>query len=371
MSLNFVQKEIDFQYYRRNMSRDITQEQMKQYLEGLVGNIIQYRQEYLDFHDQYFTQKYGNIIQLQDSQFKQIENILMDAPIQYRQHIQGQLQQQQEEALLQFQQRNQEIQQNIEIQRNPRILRLRNNQLNNQHEQLQGQQDNYQYKLSISNEECLRDVYFVKFFEQYETLVINQCCMVNFSRTPLNVKDLRVNECKLKSVEGIQQMTNLASLNISNNQLVDISQLQFLVKLKFLDVSQNQIIYLQPLCNLQLTEININTNFIPNQQLQFVKRQNPIQRVQLQHHQGNLLHHQGRTQRQLNVSQQLYYKKLLAIDKLKVTYSYLFQRHKSINKLFKTMTTKVRKLLWQNVTQLTFIASKTVVLIQNFSGPFE
>ncbi|CAL6098598.1 leucine-rich_repeat domain-containing protein [Hexamita inflata] len=195
--------------------------------------------------------------------------------------------------------------------------------------------------------------------------------MVNFSRTPLNVKDLRVNECKLKSIEGIQQMTNLESINISNNQLIDISQLQFLVKLKFLDVSQNQIIYLQPLCNLQLTEININANCIPKEQLQFVKRQNPIQRIYQQHHQRNLLHPQGRTQRQLSVSQQLYYNKLLAIDKLKVTYTYLFQRHKSINKLFKTMTTKVNQLLWQNVTQLTFIASKTVVLIQNFSGPFE
>ncbi|CAL6098600.1 CHAT_domain-containing protein [Hexamita inflata] len=70
MSLNFAQKEIDFQYYRRNISHDITQEQMKQYLEGLVGNIVQYRQEYLNFHDQYFTQKYGNIIQFQESNFK-------------------------------------------------------------------------------------------------------------------------------------------------------------------------------------------------------------------------------------------------------------------------------------------------------------
>ncbi|CAL6112212.1 leucine-rich_repeat domain-containing protein [Hexamita inflata] len=228
------------------------------------------------------------------------------------------------------------------------------------HSKQRTKQENYLLCLLISNEESLRDVYFVQNL-LCEALIVDKCLMVNFSRAPLNVTHLWIKDCELKSIKGIKQMTNLVSLNISNNQLVDISQLQFLVNLKYLDASQNQIIYVYPLRFLQLTNINVNKNYIPQEQLQLIINLNVNQRAYLLRS----------MQKQLDVFQKLYYRQLLYIDKLLDTYSNIFSKQKSIEQHFSITKTKINKLLQQKVAQLTFIVTQTIIFIQNISGPFE
>ncbi|CAL5979667.1 leucine-rich_repeat protein [Hexamita inflata] len=339
MNHNFWQKEIDLSYLRRNISNEVAEDQSNNILAELVGDVASYKKDYLNLYDQYYQFKYINKLQEVNRDYY--------VQTQYAMQIQKQMQNIQQIIIKRQQQHE--------------IRSLNYIQQSIMHSKQYAKQENNSFSLLISNEENLKDVYFVQNLKLCEVLIIDKCLMVNFSRAPLNVTHLQIKDCELKSIQGIQQMTNLVSFNVSNNQLVDISQLQFLVNLKYLDASQNQIIYVYPLRNLQLTHINVNNNYIPKEQLQLNKNLKASQREYLLRS----------TQKQLDVYQKLYYEKLLYIDKLLDTYANIYSKQKSIEQHFSIMKTKVNKLLYQKVVQLTFIVTQTVIFIQNISGPFE
>ncbi|CAL6044055.1 Conserved_hypothetical protein [Hexamita inflata] len=316
MNLNFRQNEICIQYLRRNVSNDITEVQTKQFIQGFIRDINKYKNDLLNNYDSYYTQKYQDQLQMKLDSYKILNTNKFE--------------------LIKYNRSQQEYEQKKQKQRKT--------------ESVVRQIVSYKFCLLISNEENLRDVYFVQNLQPCEVLTIDTCPLLNFSRAPLNVTNLQIKDCELKSIEGIQQMTNLVSLNVSNNLLVDISQLHFLVNLKYFDVSQNQIIYLYPLRNFKLIDVDISINFIPKEQI-----------VHAQHHTFVF----DRDQLQLNANQMLYYKKLLAVDEI--------QGNVLKNKMrkFSTIKTKVNQMLFQNLTQLSFVATQTVRLIQSLRGQFE
>ena len=89
-----------------------------------------------------------------------------------------------------------------------------------------------------------------------------------------NVKEIRVNDCNIASLEGIKYFTSIETLNCSHNQLtsLDLSRNTKLVnlycgynKLTTLDLSKNTKLKELECCGNQLTTLNLTTNKKLNQ----------------------------------------------------------------------------------------------------------
>ncbi|CAL6057723.1 leucine-rich_repeat domain-containing protein [Hexamita inflata] len=135
-----------------------------------------------------------------------------------------------------------------------------------------------------------------QFVEQLEInkLVINECFRLKFNRVPQNITELLLYNCKLKNLDGIQEMRQLESFNLKQNSLVsdskevidisalstltsltelylsgnnlcDVSSLRSLLSLKTLDLQKNQISSASSLCKLtNLTRLNLGGNKLTN-----------------------------------------------------------------------------------------------------------
>ncbi|CAL5992039.1 Conserved_hypothetical protein [Hexamita inflata] len=101
------------------------------------------------------------------------------------------------------------------------------------------------YKLEIRDTYELRDFAFVDKIQvshQYLfQLCINYCPNVQFYRTPINIKNLYVNNCGLKKINGIEKMKQLQQLYLYNNEIVNIQCLKDLKGLRHLDLRNNKI----------------------------------------------------------------------------------------------------------------------------------
>ncbi|CAL6055480.1 Conserved_hypothetical protein [Hexamita inflata] len=138
--------------------------------------------------------------------------------------------------------------------------------------------------LMISPDQNIQSFQFVDILG-ITNLIVFGCKQLKFDRTPLIVQQLYVQCCKLESVNGIFQMSQLIELNlydnnlndihqlkplvnlqklcIHDNKIVDISVIQFMVNLYELLLNNNQIIHVNALENLkQLQLLNIQENYI-------------------------------------------------------------------------------------------------------------
>ncbi|CAL6045463.1 leucine-rich_repeat domain-containing protein [Hexamita inflata] len=92
-------------------------------------------------------------------------------------------------------------------------------------------------------------------------LSITNCKSINLSSELRRVSHLKVKYSALKSLLGIEQMTQLTELYLYNNQLTDISPLQHLTNLKYLNLNENKVSDVTPLqflTNLKYLELFSN-----------------------------------------------------------------------------------------------------------------
>ncbi|CAL6009559.1 CotH_kinase family protein [Hexamita inflata] len=144
------------------------------------------------------------------------------------------------------------------------------------------------YKSEVSYEELEiykdKNLFQFQFVDQLKVknLVLYGCFSLVFDKVPVNIVQLTVNECKLKSILGIQFMTNLKRLDLSNNLLADIQSLNLLVQLQHLHVNENKLVNIQPLSTLkQLQSLSLANNRIID--LQPIKQLRRLLSLDLSH----------------------------------------------------------------------------------------
>ncbi|CAL5984335.1 Conserved_hypothetical protein [Hexamita inflata] len=136
--------------------------------------------------------------------------------------------------------------------------------------------------LSITNDESLFDIQFINYFN-IQTLFLNNCKNVQlirkcvqlqidqsgFVRDNLDVKliqqltkltVLKVNNCGLTHLTGIDQMNNLKELNVKNNKIVSIKELKQLQLIK-IELEHNIIYDMKILTEMK----NYNTDWVQEQ----------------------------------------------------------------------------------------------------------
>ncbi|CAL6001068.1 leucine-rich_repeat domain-containing protein [Hexamita inflata] len=109
------------------------------------------------------------------------------------------------------------------------------------------------YMVFVNNDPRMKTFVFVdKVIEEYNDgnipfLKILKCPNVSFRRVPYSIRELKINECSLKNIKGISQMS-LFELDLSENNISDISELRkFDNNLSILDLSFNHIVDISPL----------------------------------------------------------------------------------------------------------------------------
>ncbi|CAL6057206.1 Conserved_hypothetical protein [Hexamita inflata] len=117
--------------------------------------------------------------------------------------------------------------------------------------------------LAIVNDEKLTSVCFAELIG-VESLFVVQCVNVSFQRCPTKVlKKLIANCCNIRSLDGMQKMTQLTELTLSLNQISNIEAIASLVNLTTLDMSQNNLEDISPIAKLkQLKALDLSQNLI-------------------------------------------------------------------------------------------------------------
>ncbi|CAL5995980.1 Conserved_hypothetical protein [Hexamita inflata] len=115
--------------------------------------------------------------------------------------------------------------------------------------------------LYISNDPDLKDFAFTDQFNLPNYLIIQNCPNIQFKRTPIKIKRLRICKCDLKSVSGIEKMTQLTYLSLYSNQLTQVNWIKNLTQLQILDLQNNNIVNiegLRALTGLQTLQLQNN-----------------------------------------------------------------------------------------------------------------
>ncbi|CAL5993908.1 Conserved_hypothetical protein [Hexamita inflata] len=134
-------------------------------------------------------------------------------------------------------------------------------------------------KLIIGDNQQLQDFQFVADFK-LNTLTVNNCRNVRLSRkfafkhlevdkfeeaklvkAPINITALRVNNCGLTNLIGLEDMLQLVELDVKDNTLVSVEPVQYLASLKTILLENNYVVDLEHL--LQLA--NYTTDWICEQ----------------------------------------------------------------------------------------------------------
>ncbi|CAL6074261.1 Conserved_hypothetical protein [Hexamita inflata] len=117
--------------------------------------------------------------------------------------------------------------------------------------------------LAIVNDEKLTSVCFAELIG-VDSLFVVQCVNLSFWRCPTKVlKKLIANCCNIRSLDGLQKMTQLTELTLSLNQISNIEIIASLVNLTTLDMSQNNLEDISPIAKLkQLKALDLSQNLI-------------------------------------------------------------------------------------------------------------
>ncbi|CAL6057224.1 Conserved_hypothetical protein [Hexamita inflata] len=117
--------------------------------------------------------------------------------------------------------------------------------------------------LAIVKDEKLTSVCFAELIG-VESLFVVQCVNISFQRCPTKVlKKLIANCCNIRSLDGLQKMTQLTELTLSLNQISNIEAIASLVNLTLLDLSQNNLEDISPIAKLkQLKVLDLSQNLI-------------------------------------------------------------------------------------------------------------
>ncbi|CAL5993916.1 Conserved_hypothetical protein [Hexamita inflata] len=117
--------------------------------------------------------------------------------------------------------------------------------------------------LAIVNDEKLTSIYFSELIG-VESLFVVQCVNISFQRSPTKVlKKLIANCCNIRSLGGLQKMTQLTELTLSLNQLSSLEAITALVNLTLLDLSQNNLEDISPIPKLkELKVLDLSQNLI-------------------------------------------------------------------------------------------------------------
>ncbi|CAL5979408.1 Conserved_hypothetical protein [Hexamita inflata] len=315
------QQVVDISYFKRNISQELSEQECVKLQQLILGNSQEYHNNAHKKYDEYFSQKYC----------KQLRK-------QYLGHL-------------------------------DRIQRL--NQMINQFDNFNFDvEPEIFYGLDINNDQYLHNFQFVNEFIMCKILRINFSYNVCFERTPINILQLCVSSCKLKSIEGIQQMKKLQCLDLTKNELVDISPLRLLIDLKFIDISGNQVVFVDSLKYLKYTNLDLYHNNIVIQQFQAINYQN----IRLNRHLQilNQLDNIEQTnfeifaritqQKPLNQQQQQYYNKVMAIRHIEEQFQNI-KASEARKKPFEEMQPRFNNALIHNVHQLAHIAGSLAKFI--------
>ncbi|CAL6018187.1 Conserved_hypothetical protein [Hexamita inflata] len=115
--------------------------------------------------------------------------------------------------------------------------------------------------LYISNDPDLKDFAFTDQFNLTNYLIIQNCPNIQFKRTPVKIKRLRICKCDLKSVSGIEKMNQLTYLSLYLNELSSVKWIKNLNQLQILDLQNNNIVNiegLRALTGLQTLQLQNN-----------------------------------------------------------------------------------------------------------------
>ncbi|CAL6073288.1 Conserved_hypothetical protein [Hexamita inflata] len=99
--------------------------------------------------------------------------------------------------------------------------------------------------LEIKNDNSVRDLRFVESLNVTD-LVLKNCANAHLLRAPSNLKSLIHYGSALKTVRGVERLTELEVLSLSDNQIVNVDLIKGLNKLTCLFVDGNKINDLSP-----------------------------------------------------------------------------------------------------------------------------
>ncbi|CAL6029654.1 thrombospondin_type 3 repeat-containing protein [Hexamita inflata] len=115
----------------------------------------------------------------------------------------------------------------------------------------------------IQNDVQITNFGFSDLICNLDMVQISQCHKIQFNIVPYKTKNLSVSYCTLKSINGIQKMSQLTQLNLSNNQLTDVNVLASLQNLVSLDLSFNKIINIDFVLSLNnIIHLSLDNNSI-------------------------------------------------------------------------------------------------------------
>ncbi|CAL5988958.1 Conserved_hypothetical protein [Hexamita inflata] len=119
------------------------------------------------------------------------------------------------------------------------------------------------YVLRISNDQELVETVFLDYLKVTKVF-ITECHNISFAETPKLLKQLCICNSDIKSLSGLEKMTQLECLTL---RLCSLSRIQCqlevsnkLPNLRYLDVAQNGIDNVQFVCNEKLTSLNVSQN---------------------------------------------------------------------------------------------------------------
>ncbi|CAL6092620.1 leucine-rich_repeat domain-containing protein [Hexamita inflata] len=325
-----LQRVIDISYFKRNISQELSDEECVKLQQLFLGNLQEYLKNAHQKYDEYFSQKYCNSLrQSYVEHLDRIDRINFMNPF--------------NDLEFSDERPDPEITQGLEIQ----------------------------------NNQYLHNFQFVNEFNTCKILRITFSYNVCFERTPINIVHLCISSCKLKSIEGIQQMKQLQGLDLSRNKLVDISPLRLLSDLKSIDISSNQVVFVDSLKYLKCTNLDLYCNNIVKQQFQAINYSNSRidRRFNILNQLDNIddqIDNQEQTnfeifiritkQRPLNQQQQQYYNRVMAIRHAEEQFHQIMISQ-ARKKPFEEMQPKFNSALVRNVHQLSHIAGKLAKFI--------
>ncbi|CAL6048912.1 tandem-95_repeat protein [Hexamita inflata] len=104
---------------------------------------------------------------------------------------------------------------------------------------------------------------FVDELDSVQNLILVNCPAITFTKVPTKIQQLSLQNCDIRHIGGIQQMTQLTLLQLTINDIKDIGVLSYLVNLEELDLSNNKIECVTALSSLKkLRILNLTNNLI-------------------------------------------------------------------------------------------------------------
>ncbi|CAL6030652.1 leucine-rich_repeat protein [Hexamita inflata] len=117
--------------------------------------------------------------------------------------------------------------------------------------------------LSIANDQELTETVFLDYLKVTQVFV-SHCHNISFTEVPKLLKQLWVCSSEIKSLSGLENMSQLERLTLRQCNLFRIQDqlkvTQKLQSLRYLDVAQNDISNSESICNEKLTSLNVSQN---------------------------------------------------------------------------------------------------------------